>query len=217
MKNINDLEFFKEDLSGTDFSEFTARNAKFIDCNLSDTNFYRADLSGAEFDGSALSGANFERADLYGAFMRRTDLSRANFSRAYMCGLDCSSSDFTDAILDEAYLFGTNLSKCKLINTKMNKTHIIEVDFTGAEIKALWNGVPLSRVPIVITGLGYPIKITDSWMEIGCQGNTVEWFQDSPLSDREIAALEGTKSARFWKKHKNWILDLIKASGINKS
>jgi len=218
-KDFSNLDLSGENLEGVDFSYADLRNTKLLNCNLKSANFYRADLWGAELDGSALDFADFTRADLFGAFMRQTQASSSIFTHAYMCGLNCHGSDLSNAIFDGAYMFGTNLHSCNLENSSFDSTNLVDVEFANSNfIGVKWkDGIVINRPPISIHGLDYPITIVDGWMDVGCQSNPISWYEKDAPGKRGIAALEGLKSARFWKKNKQWIFELISAAGIKKS
>ena len=67
------------------------------------------------------------------------------------------------------------------------------------------------KTPIFITGLKYPITITDAHMRIGCEFHTLaEW---AVFDDERIARMDGVASRNFWKAHRDTLLAIAKAEG----
>lgn len=67
------------------------------------------------------------------------------------------------------------------------------------------------KTPIFITGLKYPITITDAHMRIGCEFHTLaEW---AVFDDERIARMDGVASHHFWKAHRDTLLAIAKAEG----
>jgi len=201
-KDFTGATFDDLDLQGIDFSQAILVDTNFLNCNLTGANFDRADLLGATLDGSALTCASFIRADLDGTYLRRTELSRANFSRAHIRGCTFQDSVLTDATFHAASIFGADFTG-------------VDMDFDLSKATMAW--VTGTNLPVLITGLDYPIKIHNNVMDIGCQSNHIDWYAKDGPGPRGIAAMEGLKSARFWKKNKTWIMELIKANALNKS
>jgi hypothetical protein len=67
------------------------------------------------------------------------------------------------------------------------------------------------KTPIFITGLKYPITITDAHMRIGCEFHTLaEW---AVFDDERIASMDGVAARHFWKAHRDTLLAIAKAEG----
>lgn len=66
--------------------------------------------------------------------------------------------------------------------------------------RAKWsNDITISRVPIYITGLEYPVYILDIHMQIGCELHTLsDW---AGFYRERIARMDGVRLRRFWKAH----------------
>jgi len=65
--------------------------------------------------------------------------------------------------------------------------------------------------PIYISGLTYPVTITDMHIRIGCEFHLLtEWKE---FDDTRIARMDGTASARFWRDHKALVIGLAEANG----
>jgi hypothetical protein len=59
---------------------------------------------------------------------------------------------------------------------------------------------------VVITGLAYPVVLVGESIIIACENHTAaEW---AAFDDERIAAMDGTKGARFWRNHRAQILKM---------
>ena len=69
--------------------------------------------------------------------------------------------------------------------------------------------------PICVTGLKYPVTITDHHMTIGCEFHLIsEWRE---FDDRRIAEMDGLQSSRFWRDHKTVLLAICDANRPNEA
>ena len=114
-----------------------------------------------------LSGANLRGANLRGANLRGANLSDANLRGANLRGADLSYSDLYGADLRYSDLYGADLRDANLSYS----------DLYGANLRgANLEGEILSQTPISMTGLRWPILITDGFMRIGCQRHShADW------------------------------------------
>ena len=74
-------------------------------------------------------------------------------------------------------------------------------NLSGANLSgAIWrDGITISRAPLYISGLAYPVYILDQHMQIGCELHTLaEW---AVFDCERIARMDGVASRRFWKAH----------------
>jgi hypothetical protein len=71
--------------------------------------------------------------------------------------------------------------------------------------RAKWrNGITITRAPIQIYGLRWPVTILDEHMEIGCELHTfAEW---AAFDDKRIVAMDGKEALKFWRAHKDALL-----------
>ena len=140
------------------------------------------------------SGANLSGANLSGA-----NLSDANLSDAYLSGANLSGANLRGAYLRDAYLSGANLSGAYL---------------SGAYLSgAIWaDGVTLTKAPIQIFGLEYPVHILDTHMQIGCELHShKEW---KAFTGKRILEMDGKYASRFWKQHKKALLALCEQHAV---
>jgi len=195
-------------LFGANLSDAHLSRANLSRANLSRANLSRANLSGANLSGANLSGANLSGADLSGADLSGADLSGADLSGAYLFGADLSGADLSGANLSGAYLFGADLSGADLSGADLSGA-----DLSGAYLsRAKWrDGIIINKIPVQISGLTYPITILDAHMQIGCELHSLaEW---SAFDDARIAAMDGTRAARFWRDHKDGLLAMARGAG----
>ena len=165
---------------------YAVKRAVDARANLSGANLSDANLSGANLSGANLSDANLSHANLSGA-----NLSDANLSHAYLFGANLSGANLSGANLSGANLSDADLSGVKLSGADLSGAHL-----WGAK----WsNDITISRVPIYITGLDYPVYILDIHMQIGCELHTLsDW---AGFDWERIARMDGVRSRRFWKAH----------------
>jgi Pentapeptide repeats (8 copies) len=160
--------------------------------NLTDANLTDANLTGANLADANLTGAYLADANLTGAY-----LADANLTGAYLAGANLADANLTGAYLAGAYLADANLTGAYL---------------TGAYLAdAKWrDGIPLTRQPIQLYGLRWPVTILDSHMVIGCQEHSLERWWD--FSDALIAKMN-SNALEFWHAHKAMLQALCGASG----
>ena len=133
--------------------------------------------------GADLAGAYLAGADLAGAYLARADLAGAYLARANLAG---------------AYLAGANLAGAYLAGA----------DLAGAKIS---DSITITRAPLQILGLPYPILIFDQHMKIGCELHLIaEW---TAFDNERISRMDGTRARRFWDRHKAAILALAASDG----
>ena len=77
---------------------------------------------------------------------------------------------------------------------------------------AKWrDGITLTRAPLQLYGLRYPVTILDAHMQIGCKlYSLTEW---AAFADADIAAMDGKTALTFWRAHKAGILALAASDG----
>ena len=63
--------------------------------------------------------------------------------------------------------------------------------------------------PIFISGLAYPVTITDQHMRIGCEQHLIEDWRE--FDDARINEMDGRKALRFWQAHRDWLLSACDA------
>jgi uncharacterized protein YjbI with pentapeptide repeats len=161
------------------------------------------DLSSVNLAEASLTGANLSDADLVDADLRRANLSGANLSGARLAGADLSGANLVAATISGASLTGATLSGANLAGTEL----------AGAELTgATWaEGVSVTRVPLLLTGLPYHVLIFDAYAQVGCQLLRLsEW---EALTEEEAEALDGAAGRAFWRTWREPLLALARADG----
>ena len=130
---------------------------------------------------------------------------------------ECSFTNCTLELLAGTQLENSVLNKCEfkfVFRVSFKGSHITNSNFetastilNGTFADCTWKGKPFKRPPIIIEGLEYPITVLDEYMEVGCQHETIEWFRNA--DNRVAAGAEGLRAARFWKRNKAWILEML--------
>jgi len=159
--------------------------AVIFECELS------ADVAGKEYRfqlGFAVKKAVEARANLAGAYLADAYLADANLADANLVGAYLAGACLVGAYLAGACLVGANLAGAK------------------------WSdGIIINKRPIQLYGLDYSVTILDDHMQIGCELHALsEW---SDFDDRRIAQMDGLRSAKFWKAHKEVLLSLAASAG----
>jgi uncharacterized protein YjbI with pentapeptide repeats len=167
-----------------------------------------ADLSGAHLSGANLSGANLSGADLSRAHLSGANLSGADLSGANLSGAGLNYADLSGADLSRAYLSGAYLSRADLSGADLSYANLSGADLSGAK----WTSeITISRAPLQLYGLTYPVTILDQHIQIGCRLHaTSAWLE---FDDEAIAKMDGCAARRFWKAHKTAILALASSDG----
>jgi uncharacterized protein YjbI with pentapeptide repeats len=96
------LDYTKEDLKESDFSNQNLTASIFNKTNLRNSNFSNANLQEVSFFGANLEGANFENADLTNAVLDSARLTRANLTNAILTGVMATNTKFERAIITGA-------------------------------------------------------------------------------------------------------------------
>jgi uncharacterized protein YjbI with pentapeptide repeats len=135
--------------------------------------------NGADLSGAYLRGADLSGADLSGADLRGADLSGAYLRGAYLRGADLSGAD-----LSGAYLRGADLS--------------------GAYLR----GEELTKPPIFISNLLWPVTITTQFLTIGCQRHKIDKW--NAFDDEGIASMH-PKALDYWSVWKSPLLAMCEA------
>ena len=169
-----------------------------------------ANLSGVNLWGANLSGVNLRGANIWGANLWEANLSGVNLSGANLRGTNLSGANLRGADLSGADLRGANLSGADLCGANLRGVDLRGVDLRGANLRGATyrKGTPLTKNPIQIDGLTWPILILDAHLKIGCELHTfVEW---EAFTDKEISRME-EQALTWWKQHKEAIFAVIKA------
>ena len=101
------------------------------------------------------------------------------------------------AVSSRAYLSGANLSGANLSDANLSGAYLTD---------AKWNGITITRTPLQLWGLRWPVTIIETHMQIGCQIHALaDWWE---FDDAAIAAMDGKDALRFWRAHKAALMAL---------
>ena len=164
-------------------------------------------------------GANLYRANLHEANLHEANLYRANLYGATLYGANLHNAILVGANLHEAILVGANLHGANLHNAilygaSLHEANLHEANLYGASLDgAILDGasygenIPLTRIPLHLLKLKWPILILDTHIKIGCELHPTEKW--AAFSDEKIASME-PNALEFWKKYKDLILAAAK-------
>jgi hypothetical protein len=62
----------------------------------------------------------------------------------------------------------------------------------------------VSKTPVCVTGLLWPVTISDNIIQIGCQGHTADEWDE--FDNHAIAGMDGRDALKFWVKYKQLIM-----------
>ena len=115
--------------------------------------------------------------------------------------LECDSLKLC---VEAAVKAGASLDGASLDGASLNGASL-----DGAEIR---DGITITRRPLQLYGLRWPVTIFDRHMQIGCEFHALsEW---AAFDDRRIADMEdGREALKFWRAHKDTLLGLARADG----
>jgi len=140
------------------------------------------------FSGSILFSHEAEdnsvKLTLEAAVSARANLAGANLARANLDGANLDGANLAGANLDGAYLAGANL-----------------------------DGEVLTKAPISILNLTWPVLITEGFMRIGCQRHSHEKWR--AFDDDSIARME-SRAIEFWAQWKAPLLAMCDNHAITK-
>ena len=146
--------------------------------------------------GLAVKWAFKARANLDGAYLARANLAGAYLARANLAG----------ANLDGANLDGANLAGANLARANLDGANLDGANLDGA---SYGDGVPLTRTPIFVGGLHWPVIIMDEHMKIGCELHLISGWAE--FDDRRILQMEGRTALHFWRQWKEPLLAMAMA------
>ena len=157
---------------------------------------HRSGLQGAD-----LKEADLKEADLQGADLRGANLQGANLQGANLRGANLEGADLTLACLYRAGLQGSTARGARLSSSMVMVADTMLTDWTGTLI----DGHPVTKPPIRMLGLPWPILIWDTHMRIGCQCHSHEEWK--AFTFNAIAAMD-EKAWSFWTEWKTPLLKM---------
>jgi len=131
--------------------------------------------------------------------LRNAYLSNADLSNADLSGADLSNAD-----LSNAYLRNADLSNADLSNAYLRNANLSNADLSGADLME----EILTKTPISVLNLTWPVLITEKYMTIGCQRHTIEMWVN--FTDDKIDLMH-PEAVKFWRKWKAPLLTIWEA------
>jgi hypothetical protein len=167
----------------------------------------------AEYHNHDFSEGRFERADFLGAIFTDCNFAAADFTRAYITGARFENCDFTFSKFDGTYMFSSQFKNCNFTCSEMTDVLLATVDFIDSPFTNVdWQGMAINSPPLLIQGIEYPITVLDNgYMQFGCKLDRIDWF--CIADGKEMTALDGIASRRFWAKNRDWIIAMLVARG----
>lgn len=96
------LDYNRENLINTDFSDQVLTDASFTKANLRNSNLSHSDLTGVSFFAANLESANLEGANLTNATLDAARIINTNLTNAVLVGAFAANAKFDGAIIDGA-------------------------------------------------------------------------------------------------------------------
>jgi uncharacterized protein YjbI with pentapeptide repeats len=151
---------------------------------------------------------NTIRATVEAAVSARANLTGANLTGADLTGANLACANLAGANLARANLTGANLACANLAGASLAGANLAYANLAGAT----WaDNITLTRAPLQVYGLRYPITILDAHMQIGCKLHTLAAWED--FDDASIVAMDGKDALTFWRAHKSGLLAMAKSDG----
>lgn len=199
-------ELASANLAGAVLTGAQLRRAHLFRAELPRAILFRADIEEATLTGADLTRADLGRANLRDTSLRDAKLVRADLEGAILATADLTDADLTDAKLARADLAGADLTGANLTGAALAGAVLTAAKFGGAK----WaDGVILTKAPVQIYGLGEPVHILDTHMQIGCEMHSHQDWAN--LDDSRILRMGGKSALRAWRVHKAALLALCAA------
>ena len=101
-----------------------------------------------------------------------------------------------------------NLAGAYLVDAYLTGAYLAGAYLAGAKWR---DGIILTRLPLQLFGLDYPVTVLDQHMQIGCELHTLaDW---TAFDNARIARMDGLRSRQFWDKHGAVLLALAASDG----
>ncbi len=184
-------------------SDASLAGAYLARANLADANLAGAYLPRANLADANIAGANLARASLADAYLVRANLEDASLAGAYLAHANLARANLAGAYLARAYLARANLAGAYLAGAYLEDANLAD---------AKWrDGVVISRTPIQIYGLYWPVTILDEHMQIGCELHRLnEW---KAFDDARIGRMDARHAKKFWAENKEALLSMARNAG----
>lgn len=169
-------------LDGVDLTGANLANA-----NLDDAQMAGACLSGVNLNGANLSEGVFDHADMRGADLTYACLALSSLMNVDMTGASFAATDVTDAVIS-----GCQFSCPSVFTTLFRRTAVFKnCSYVHAE-KGIF---PMSKPPVVISGLSRDIVYLDHTIKLG--NEFIAKGDLTAAGDRHLEFLYGREIAAF--------------------
>ncbi len=134
------------------------------------------------------------------------------FTGLVLFELECGSLKLCleAAVKSGAYLGDANLGGANLRGATLGGAYLRGANLGGA---TYGDGIPITKQPVQVFGLSWPVLILDAHMEIGCELHSLADWAD--FDNERIAQMDGTGARRFWTANKEPLLAGITAASIH--
>lgn len=155
-------------LDGADFSHSNLVNANLDDASLRQACFTGANLMGANLSDACLDNADFTNANLQAACLCFSSLRYCNFTGCLFGATDIAGADLSHSLFSTLSAFSLNFRDAKAM------AHCLYQD-------ADTYLCPISKPPIAIQGLTYPVILMDTHIKVGKTLKPYKDWLNSPL------------------------------------
>ena len=137
---------------------------------------------------------------LYAARKNDADLGGADLGGADLGGANLIDANLIDANLIDANLRGADLSGADLSGAKLSGADLITANLSGVDLHgANLEGEVLTKAPVCVLNLKWPVLITEEYMRIGCQRYIIDKWKN--FNDDQIKVM-ASEALEFWRKWK---------------
>jgi uncharacterized protein YjbI with pentapeptide repeats len=160
----------------------------------------------------SLQSANLQSADLQSANLRYANLRYADLQYANLRYANLQSADLQSANLQSANLQSANLQSANLRYADLQYANLRYADLRYADLQSAdLHDHKQAQSPLQLTGLKWPVLISDKSMQIGCKTRTMQQWRE--ISDAELKEMHN-EACVFWHKHKAALLALCEVHEV---
>jgi hypothetical protein len=114
----------------------------------------------------------------------------------------------TRANLEGANLEGANLEGANLEGANLEGANLEGANLEGAKWR---DGITITKAPIQIYGLTWPVTILDEHMQIGCELHRLSDWE--AFDDARIGRMDAHLAKKFWSENKDALLGMARGAG----
>jgi len=189
--NLQDADLYNADLQNADLRDTNLQNA-----DLQNADLQYVDLQNANLQNANLQNADLQNADLQYADLRDADLRNANLQYADLQNADLQNANLQDANLQNADLRDTNLQYADLQNADLQNANLQNANLQNADLR----NANLRNAAFAKLHLGeYACDIWSNKIRVGCQLQSVRWWENLTEAQAEKIALNGGSWLKMYK------------------